>query len=68
MPVRAQRAFKALCASTHLYGRRLVLEWAAADDDVDTLRMKTAAHFAGSDGTRGTGHTASPGCGGPSDT
>ncbi|XP_043230648.1 probable RNA-binding protein 19 [Amphibalanus amphitrite] len=45
----AKRAFKALCASTHLYGRRLVLEWAAADDDVETLRLKTAAHFSGAD-------------------
>lgn len=42
----AKRAFKALCQSTHLYGRRLVLEWASVDDDdVDELRRKTAEHF-----------------------
>lgn len=40
-----QRAFKALSQSTHLYGRRLVLEWASTDDDVETLRLKTAKHF-----------------------
>lgn len=28
----ALRAFRALCHSTHLYGRRLVLQWAKADD------------------------------------
>lgn len=28
-----QKAFDALCHSTHLYGRRLVLEWAAVDED-----------------------------------
>lgn len=37
----AKRAFEVLCHSTHLLGRRLVLEWALPDDDVDTLRMKT---------------------------
>lgn len=42
----AKRAFEALCQSTHLYGRRLVLEWASTDDqEVDTLRKKTADHF-----------------------
>lgn len=42
----AKRAFDALCQSTHLYGRRLVLEWASTDDqEVDTLRRKTAHHF-----------------------
>lgn len=36
-----------LSQSTHLYGRRLVLEWAATDDDdVDTLRKRTAERFA----------------------
>lgn len=40
-----QRAFKALSESTHLYGRRLVLEWAETDDDVETLRQKTAKQF-----------------------
>ena len=41
----AKRAFKALCHSTHLYGRRLVLEWADTEDTVDKLRKKTAQHF-----------------------
>ncbi|XP_037726469.1 probable RNA-binding protein 19 [Drosophila subpulchrella] len=43
----AKRAFEALSASTHLYGRRLVLEWSANDDsqDVDELRKRTAAKF-----------------------
>ncbi|GLD98776.1 hypothetical protein PINS_up007494 [Pythium insidiosum] len=35
----AQRAFSAL-ASSHLYGRHLVLEWAEDADDMDTLRAK----------------------------
>ncbi|XP_076007167.1 putative RNA-binding protein 19 [Genypterus blacodes] len=41
----AKKAFAALCHSTHLYGRRLVLEWAEAEDTVETLRRKTAEHF-----------------------
>eukprot|EP00794_Sanderia_malayensis_P013983 gene13983-15441_t len=41
----AKRAFKALCQSTHLYGRRLVLEWAEEDDTVDSIRQRTAMHF-----------------------
>ncbi|XP_026200086.1 probable RNA-binding protein 19 [Anabas testudineus] len=41
----AKKAFAALCHSTHLYGRRLVLEWADAEDTVETLRRKTAEHF-----------------------
>lgn len=40
-----QKAFEALCHSTHLYGRRLVLEWAAPDEGVDELRKRTAEHF-----------------------
>lgn len=40
-----QKAFEALSHSTHLYGRRLVLEWAAADEGVDELRKRTAEHF-----------------------
>ncbi|KAM4746173.1 putative RNA-binding protein 19 [Anableps anableps] len=43
----AKKAFAALCHSTHLYGRRLVLEWADAEDTVETLRQKTAKHFHG---------------------
>uniref|UniRef100_A0A8D0APW3 Probable RNA-binding protein 19 n=1 Tax=Sander lucioperca TaxID=283035 RepID=A0A8D0APW3_SANLU len=41
----AKKAFTALCHSTHLYGRRLVLEWADAEETVETLRRKTAEHF-----------------------
>uniref|UniRef100_A0A8D0H2K3 RNA binding motif protein 19 n=1 Tax=Sphenodon punctatus TaxID=8508 RepID=A0A8D0H2K3_SPHPU len=43
----AKKAFNALCHSTHLYGRRLVLEWADAEDTVEALRRKTAEHFHG---------------------
>ncbi|GBP69327.1 Probable RNA-binding protein 19 [Eumeta japonica] len=41
-------AFEALCQSTHLYGRRLVLEWADLIDEtegVETLRKRTAQLF-----------------------
>ncbi|XP_012282363.1 probable RNA-binding protein 19 isoform X2 [Orussus abietinus] len=41
----AKRAFKALCQSTHLYGRRLVLEWAQTEENVEDLRKRTAKHF-----------------------
>ncbi|KAH8295983.1 hypothetical protein KR018_008983, partial [Drosophila ironensis] len=43
----AKRAFEALSASTHLYGRHLVLEWCANDDsqDVEEMRKRTAAKF-----------------------
>ncbi|XP_053135634.1 probable RNA-binding protein 19 isoform X2 [Hemicordylus capensis] len=41
----AKRAFSALCHSTHLYGRRLVLEWAETEETVEALRRKTASHF-----------------------
>ncbi|CAI4224358.1 unnamed protein product [Auanema sp. JU1783] len=43
----AKRAFEALVHSTHLYGRRLVLEWAKSDDTVEELREKTAEKFRG---------------------
>lgn len=38
----AKNAFDALQHSTHLYGRRLVLDWAATDQDVDEIRKRTA--------------------------
>lgn len=38
----AKNAFEALQSSTHLYGRRLVLEWASTDQDIDELRKRTA--------------------------
>ncbi|XP_055405474.1 probable RNA-binding protein 19 isoform X2 [Bubalus kerabau] len=41
----AKRAFNALCHSTHLYGRRLVLEWADSEVSLPALRRKTAEHF-----------------------
>ena len=41
----AKRAFEALCQSTHLYGRRLVLEWASPEESVEELRKRTAQHF-----------------------
>nr|XP_060641431.1 probable RNA-binding protein 19 isoform X2 [Anolis sagrei ordinatus] len=41
----AKQAFNALCHSTHLYGRRLVLEWADTEETVEALRRKTAEHF-----------------------
>ncbi|XP_024151768.1 RNA polymerase-associated protein LEO1 [Oryzias melastigma] len=41
----AKKAFAALCHSTHLYGRRLVLEWADAEETVEALRRKTAEHY-----------------------
>ncbi|XP_076264018.1 putative RNA-binding protein 19 [Rhynchophorus ferrugineus] len=41
----AKEAFEALCQSTHLYGRRLVLEWAKAEEGVEELRKRTADHF-----------------------
>lgn len=43
-----QTAFEALCQSTHLYGRRLVLEWADQtneNEDVTELRKRTAQSF-----------------------
>ncbi|XP_068095834.1 probable RNA-binding protein 19 [Hyperolius riggenbachi] len=43
----AKRAFNALCHSTHLYGRRLVLEWADTEESVENLRRKTAEHYHG---------------------
>uniref|UniRef100_A0A8C9F6J3 RNA binding motif protein 19 n=1 Tax=Pavo cristatus TaxID=9049 RepID=A0A8C9F6J3_PAVCR len=43
----AKKAFNALCHSTHLYGRRLVLEWADTEETVEALRRRTADHFHG---------------------
>lgn len=43
--IRFQKAMAGL-HHTHLSGRRLVLEWAAAEDDVEDLRKRTADHFA----------------------
>lgn len=38
----AKNAYEALHHSTHLYGRRLVLEWAETEQDVDEIRKRTA--------------------------
>ena len=43
----AKRAFESLCYSTHLYGRRLVLEWAEGAESIEEIRKRTAEHFHG---------------------
>jgi multiple RNA-binding domain-containing protein 1 len=37
----ARTAFDALSHSTHLYGRRLVLEWSKEEENVNEIRIKT---------------------------
>ncbi|XP_050311762.1 probable RNA-binding protein 19 [Anthonomus grandis grandis] len=44
-PTDAKSAFEALSQSTHLYGRRLVLEWATTEEGVEEIRKRTAEHF-----------------------
>ena len=46
-PHEAKKALSSL-ASTHLYGRHLVLEWAKEDENVDEIREKTAQHYSSS--------------------
>ncbi|XP_011866993.1 PREDICTED: probable RNA-binding protein 19 [Vollenhovia emeryi] len=41
----AKKAFTALCQSTHLYGRRLVLEWAQMEEDIEDIRKRTVKRF-----------------------
>lgn len=41
----AKRAFESLKHSTHLYGRRLVLEWAEQEESIESIRKRTAEHF-----------------------
>ncbi|KAK8394725.1 hypothetical protein O3P69_005895 [Scylla paramamosain] len=48
----AKKAFEALGLSTHLYDRRLVLEWAKEDETVEELRKRTAEHFLGGGPTK----------------
>ncbi|CAG9540195.1 unnamed protein product, partial [Cercopithifilaria johnstoni] len=43
----ARRAFSGLVHSTHFYGRRLVLEWAKPDDNLEELREKAVANLRG---------------------
>ena len=40
-----QRAFESVSDSTHLYGRRLVVEWAEDEETVEDVRRRTASHF-----------------------
>lgn len=49
----AKRAFDSLSHSTHLYGRRLVLEWAEGEESVEEIRKRTAEHFHAFQGTPG---------------
>ncbi|XP_034175330.1 putative RNA-binding protein 19 [Osmia lignaria lignaria] len=58
----AKKAFKALCQSTHLYGRRLVLEWAQTEEGVEDIRKRTAKHFyqGGEDAKRSKKSTLNP--------
>ncbi len=51
----ARRAMDALKHSTHLYGRRLVLEWAEREDTLEGMQRKVAGRFAGGEGE---GHSA----------
>ncbi|VIO98796.1 RNA recognition motif [Brugia malayi] len=46
----ARRAFNGLVHSTHFYGRRLVLEWAKPDSNLEELREKAAANLSGNKG------------------
>lgn len=46
----AKSAFEGLHLSTHLYGRRLVLEWAEAEQDVEDIRKRTAQQMGASEG------------------
>ena len=48
----AKSAFDALSYSTHLYGRRLVLEWAEQEESLDAIRKRTAEHFHGIGGNK----------------
>jgi len=43
----AKAAFKSLVHSTHLYGRRMVLEWASEETSIEEMRDKTSRHWTG---------------------
>ena len=43
-------AFESLCGSTHLYGRRLVLEWADEEESVADIRKRTARYYESNEG------------------
>lgn len=46
----AKSAFEGLHHSTHLYGRRLVLDWAEADQDIEEIRKRTAQQMGAIEG------------------
>eukprot|EP00887_Chlorella_sp_A99_P005214 scaffold1.g5214.t1 len=62
----ARNAMQAV-AGTHLYGRRLVLEWAEEEGGLNELRAKTAAKYRGGEelgaGARGQGEGGESGAG-----
>ena len=41
----AKKAMEEMSGSTHLYGRRLVLEWEEAEETLDSLRKRTSEQF-----------------------
>lgn len=43
--IEAKAAMDSMCQSTHLYGRRLVLEWAQAGENIDEMRKRTADQY-----------------------
>lgn len=45
---------KEAVTGAHLYGRRLVIEWAEDEEGLDTLRAKTAARFRPEEDTYGS--------------
>jgi multiple RNA-binding domain-containing protein 1 len=49
-PDNAQSAMDSLRDSTHLYGRRLVLEWAETGENIDKMRKRTIDHLVESTG------------------
>jgi len=46
----AKVAMESMCHSTHLYGRRLVLEWAQTGENLDEMRKRTADQYQSSGG------------------
>lgn len=46
----ARAAMESMCQSTHLYGRRLVLEWAQSGENLDEMRKRTADQYQSREG------------------
>eukprot|EP00889_Picochlorum_renovo_P007719 jgi/Picre1/34749/NNA_002215.t1 len=46
------KAAVAAVAGSHLYGRRLVIEWAEEEDSIEQMREKTSRKFDGGQGSR----------------